>query len=147
MERVEIKVKKLDPLAILPKRASERAAGADICALLPEKIVVEADETVFIHTGLAIEVPDGYAGFVFARSGLAAKNGLAPANKVGVIDSDYRGELIIALLNHGAEPVTIIPGQRVAQLVVMPVAQTVFAQAQELSVTERGEGGFGSTGA
>ena len=146
METVEIKLKKLDPAASMPVRGSAAAAGADLCALLDGNLVVAPGETVFVRTGIAVEIPDGYAGFVFARSGLASKSGLAPANKVGVIDSDYRGELIVSLLNHGAGPVTVTPGQRVAQLVVMPVAATVFTQADELENTQRGSGGFGSTG-
>ncbi len=146
MDNITIKVKKLSPKAILPVRGSEFAAGADLCACTDQDIVVAPGETVFVHTGLSAEIPVGYAGFVFARSGLASKSGLAPANKVGVVDSDYRGEYMVALLNHGSEPVTITHGQRVAQLVVMPVAFTNFVEADELSETGRGAGGFGSTG-
>ena len=146
MENITIKVKKLDPRAVLPARGSAFAAGADLCACLDEDIVIKPGETVFIHTGLTAEIPEGYAGLVFARSGLASKSGLAPANKVGVVDSDYRGEYMVALLNHGPEPVTVSPGQRVAQLVVVPVAFTNFIEVDELSDTQRGAGGFGSTG-
>ncbi|MGM9521222.1 MAG: dUTP diphosphatase [Oscillospiraceae bacterium] len=146
MTNLEIKIKKLDSRAILPVRGSVSAAGADLCALLDTEISIAPGGTVFIHTGLAAEIPEGYAGFVFARSGLASKSGLAPANKVGVVDSDYRGELIVSLHNHGPKPVTVSPGQRVAQLVIMPVAFTTFTEANELSDTERGGGGFGSTG-
>lgn len=146
MDNVTIKVRKLDPRAILPSRGSEAAAGADLCACMDEEVVIAPGETVFIHTGIAAEIPEGYAGFVFARSGLASKSGLAPANKVGVVDSDYRGEFMVALYNHSSAPVTVTPGQRVAQMVVMPVAFTSFVECDELSETRRGAGGFGSTG-
>ena len=143
---ITVKVKKLDPRAILPTRGSEFAAGADLFALLDEDIVIAPGETVFIHTGLTAEIPEGYAGFVFARSGLASKSGLAPANKVGVVDSDYRGEYMVALFNHSTKPVTVTHGQRIAQLVIMPVAAAQFVEVVELGETERGAGGFGSTG-
>ena len=146
MEQVTIKVKKLSPDAIIPVKGSEFAAGADLCACTDHDIVIGPGETVFIHTGLTAEIPVGYAGFVFARSGLASKSGLAPANKVGVVDSDYRGEYMVALLNHSTQPVTVTHGQRIAQLVVMPVAFTNFIETDELSETQRGSGGFGSTG-
>ncbi len=146
MENVTIKVKKLDPRAVLPSRGSPFSAGADLHACMDAPLTVGPGETVFIHTGLTAEIPEGYAGFVFARSGLASKSGLAPANKVGVVDSDYRGEYMVALLNHSNKPVTVNPGDRVAQLVVMPVAFTEFQEAEELSETQRGAGGFGSTG-
>lgn len=146
MEPLTIKVKKLDPRAVLPSRGSPYAAGADLRACMDAPISVAPGETVFIHTGLTAEIPEGYAGFVFARSGLASKSGLAPANKVGVVDSDYRGEYMVALLNHSDKPVTVSPGDRVAQLVVMPVAFTDFVETEELTETERGTGGFGSTG-
>ena len=146
MEPITIKVKKLDPRAILPSRGSPFSAGADLHACMDAPVTVAPGETVFIHTGLTAEIPKGYAGFVFARSGLASKTGLAPANKVGVVDSDYRGEYMVALLNHSSVPVTVSPGDRVAQLVVMPVAFTEFQEVRELSETERGAGGFGSTG-
>ena len=146
MENVTVKVKKLDPRAVLPSRGSPFSAGADLRACMDEPLTVAPGETVFIHTGLTAEIPEGYAGFVFARSGLASKSGLAPANKVGVVDSDYRGEYMVALLNHSDKPVTVNPGDRVAQLVVMPVAFTDFTEVQELTETQRGAGGFGSTG-
>ena len=146
MNEMKIRVKKLDPRAVLPVRSSEYAAGADLCALLDAPVTIAPGETVFFHTGLVAEIPEGYAGFVFARSGLSTKSGLAPANKVGVVDSDYRGEWRVALLNHGSEPVTVEHGQRIAQMVIMPVAAAEFIEAEELSDTERGEGGFGSTG-
>ncbi len=146
MDAISIKVKKLDPRAVLPSHGSPFSAGADLCACMDAPVTVGPRETAFIHTGLTAEIPEGYAGFVFARSGLASKSGLAPANKVGVVDSDYRGEYMVALFNHSDKPVTVNPGDRVAQLVVMPVAFTEFAEAEELSETERGAGGFGSTG-
>lgn len=146
MENITVKVKKLDPRAILPARGSQFAAGADLCACTDHDIVIAPGETVFIHTGLTAEIPQGYAGFVFARSGLASKSGIAPANKVGVVDSDYRGEYMVALLNHSSQSVTITHGQRIAQLVIMPVAFADFVEADQLSETARGAGGFGSTG-
>ena len=146
MEPITIKVRKLDPRAVLPSRGSPYSAGADLRACMDAPISVAPGETVFIHTGLTAEIPEGYAGFVFARSGLASKSGLAPANKVGVVDSDYRGEYMVALLNHSDKPVTVSPGDRVDQLVVMPVAFTDFVETDELTETERGAGGFGSTG-
>lgn len=141
-----IKTKRLDKRAKLPVRSSEAAAGADLYALLDETLTIAPGSTEFVKTGLAVEIPAGYAGFVFARSGLASKRGLAPANKVGVIDSDYRGELTVALHNHSAAPQTVEPFERIAQLVIMPVAACTFEETDELSGTKRGEGGFGSTG-
>lgn len=143
---ITVKIRKLDPRAVIPRRASPQSAGADLCALLDEDAVIFPGETLFVHTGLTAEIPEGYAGFIFARSGFASKQGIAPANKVGVVDSDYRGEYMVALFNHGSEPVTVTNGQRIAQLVIMPVADAVFEETSELSETERGEGGFGSTG-
>ena len=144
---MELKIKKLHPAAILPTYGSAGAAGADLYAL-PEgdPIVIKPGETVFIHTGLSMAIPEGYVGLNFARSGLAAKRGLAPANKVGVIDSDYRGELMVALHNHGDVPQTVEPGDRVAQFLIMPVIQANFCEVDELDETDRGAGGFGSTG-
>ena len=141
-----IQVKKLKENAILPTYGSEYAAGADLYALPDEEIVIPAGETRFVHTGLAMEIPEGYAGLVYARSGLASKRGLAPANKVGVVDSDYRGEIMVALHNHSAISQTIAAGERVAQLVVTPFLKVQFEEADELSSTVRGVGGFGSTG-
>lgn len=144
---MELKIKKLHPKAILPTYGSAGAAGADLYAL-PEgdAIVIAPGETVFIHTGLAMAIPEGYVGLNFARSGLASKRGLAPANKVGVIDSDYRGELMVALHNHGDTPQTVEPGDRVAQFLVVPVITADFCVVDELDETDRGAGGFGSTG-
>ena len=140
-------IKKLHPKAILPTYGSAGAAGADLYAL-PEgdPIVINPGATVMIHTGLAMAIPEGYVGLNFARSGLASKQGLAPANKVGVIDSDYRGELMVALHNHGSEPRTMLPGDRVAQFLVMPVIAPQFTEVESLDETDRGAGGFGSTG-
>lgn len=143
---VPVKVKKLNPSAVLPTYATPYAAGADLYACEPQPVTVAPGETVMIHTGLAIELPDGYAGLVYARSGLALKRGLAPANKVGVIDSDYRGELMVAMHNHGAVPQTLEPGERLAQLIVTPYVVGTFEETDTLSDTARGEGGWGSTG-
>jgi dUTP pyrophosphatase len=141
-----INVKKTRENARLPTYATEFSAGADLRACLDAPVLVGAGETVMIPTGLAIEIPEGYAGLVCARSGLASKKGVAPANKVGVIDSDYRGELIVALFNHSATPVTIEPSERVAQLLITPVPAAEFVEAETLGGTARGAGGFGSTG-
>ncbi|MBQ7460229.1 MAG: dUTP diphosphatase [Oscillospiraceae bacterium] len=143
---MEIKIKKLSEHAITPRRSSSSAAGADLYALLSEPLEIAPGDTAFIPTGISAEIPEGYAGFVFARSGLASKVGLAPANKVGVVDSDYRGEIIVALHNHSDSSATVRSGDRVAQLVVMPVVTADYIEADELSGTERGAGGFGSTG-
>ena len=141
-----IRVKKLHEKAILPTYGSTEAAGADLYACLDEEITVNPGQTVWIPTGLAMEIPKGCAGLVYARSGLACKKGLAPANKVGVIDSDYRGEIKVGLINQGEADYEIQPGERVAQLVVMPVLQPEIELVQSLSDTARGAGGFGSTG-
>ena len=144
---MKLYVKKLDSRAILPTYGSERAAGADLYALLEgESLGILAGETVLVHTGIAAEIPEGYVGLVFARSGLATKRGLAPANKVGVIDSDYRGEIMVALHNHGSVPTEVLAGERVAQLVIVPYLTAEIEETDSLSETERGEGGFGSTG-
>ena len=143
---MKIKVKKLNESAILPTYGSASAAGADLYNLPGADVVIPAHETVMIHTGLAMEIPEGYAGFLFARSGIASKRGLAPANKVGVIDSDYRGEFMVALHNHSNVDATIAGGERIAQMCILPVVQAEFLVADELGETVRGEGGFGSTG-
>lgn len=147
MTKYDIKVKKLLPGAKLPSYGSAFAAGADLYACLESEVQIAPGETLFIHTGISTEIPAGFAGFVFARSGLACKKDLAPANKVGVIDSDYRGEIMVALHNHGKEMRTVSDGERIAQMVIMPYAAAVFIESEELSDTVRGEGGFGSTGA
>ena len=142
----KIGVKKLQEAAILPTYGSEQAAGADLYACLSSPVTILPGETAWIPTGLAMAIPQGYAGLVYARSGMACKRGLAPANKVGVIDSDYRGEITVVLHNHGAQPQTISGGDRIAQLVITPVITPGFAEQQTLDDTSRGEGGFGSTG-
>jgi len=141
-----IRVKVLRPGATLPTYGSVEAAGADLYACLEADVVVAPGQTVFVPTGLAMELPAGWAGMVYARSGLATKRHLAPANKVGVIDSDYRGEIMVSLHNHGTVPQTIDPGERIAQMVITPYLTAQFFEAEELSDTVRGEGGFGSTG-
>lgn len=143
---MNVSVKKLRPGAILPTYGSEEAAGADLYACIDGPVTIAPGETVFIPTGLAMELPKGYAGLVYARSGLACKRGLAPANKVGVIDSDYRGEFMIALYNQGGVPQTVENGERIAQLVVTPVLTPQYVEAESLSDSGRGIGGFGSTG-
>ena len=143
---MKIEIKKLREGAQLPTRGSEKAAGYDLYACLDEPVTVEPHATVKIGTGLAVAVPDGYFGAVFARSGLAAKQGLRPANCVGVCDADYRGEYIVALHNDGETAREILPGDRIAQLVVMPFLPVEFEEVAELDETARGVGGFGSTG-
>ena len=142
----DIKVKKIREDAVLPTYGSEYAAGADLYACMDEPVTINPHSTVMIHTGLAMEIPAGYAGLIFARSGLASKRHLAPANKVGVVDPDYRGEFMIALHNHSDEAQTVEPGERIAQLVITPFITAAFHETDELSDTVRGEGGFGSTG-
>ena len=141
-----IAVKKVRSNAILPTYVSAEAAGADLYSCLEEAVTIEAGETVFIPTGLAMEVPKGCAGLVYARSSLGAKRGLAPANKVGVIDSDYRGEISVVLHNHSKTAQTVQPGERSAQLVITPVLTPAYEETDALTDTSRGSGGFGSTG-
>lgn len=141
-----IRVKKLRPNAVLPTYGSADAAGADLYACLEETVTIHPGESAFIPTGLAMELPKGYAGLIYARSGLACKRGLAPANKVGVIDSDYRGEFIVVLHNHGTTSQEVCHGERIAQLVITPVFTPGFTQVEELTDTQRAGGGFGSTG-
>lgn len=143
---MNIKVKKLKSGATVPTMGSKFAAGADLYSAEDADVVIEPSETKFIGTGLAMEIPEGYVGLVYARSGLACKRGLAPANKVGVVDSDYRGEIKVALHNHGKEAQTVEKGERIAQMVIAPYLSVNYEEADELSETERGEGGFGSTG-
>ena len=143
---MKVNFKKLNENAIVPTYGTEYSAGADLYALPGENITVEPHKTLLIHTGIAMEIPEGYCGLIFARSGLATKRGLAPANKVGVIDADYRGEIMVALHNHSDEPVAVEGGERVAQLAIVPFLKAEFAEVSELSDTVRGEGGFGSTG-
>ena len=141
-----VRVKKLKSNAILPTYGSAEAAGADLYACLENPVVIQPGESAFIPTGLSMELPKGYAGLIYARSGLACKRGLEPANKVGVVDSDYRGEFIVVLHNHGSAPQEIAHGERVAQLVITPVFTPGFTEVTELTDTERAAGGFGSTG-
>ena len=141
-----IAVKKLDARAVLPAYGSDYAAGADLYAVLDEPVVIAAGETKLIKTGLALEIPEGFAGLIYARSGLASKRGLAPANKVGVVDADYRGEVMVALHNHSLIEQTVEPMERIAQLVVAPFLRAEYFESEQLSDTVRGEGGFGSTG-
>ena len=141
-----VNVKKLRENAILPTYGSEFAAGADLYAALESDIVIEPAQTVLIPTGIAIEVPVGYAGLIYARSGIASKRGLAPANKVGVVDADYRGEVMVALHNHSDKPQSVARDERIAQLVIAPFLSVEFNEVDELESTVRGEGGFGSTG-
>ena len=142
----KMNVKKLNDKAIIPTYGSAAAAGADLYACADADIVIESGATVLVHTGVAMAIPDGYVGLIFARSGLATKRGLAPANKVGVVDSDYRGEIMVALHNHSSEAQTISHGERIAQIVFAPFYAADFKLVDELSDTVRGAGGFGSTG-
>ncbi len=141
-----VKVKKLNENAVLPTYGSANAAGADLYACLAEPLVLEPGQTFLVPTGLSMELPEGYAGLIYARSGLATKKGLAPANKVGVVDSDYRGEFLVPLHNHSNEAATIEPNERIAQLIITPYIVGAFEVAESLDDTERGAGGFGSTG-
>ena len=144
MSNVAVKV--LRPGAVLPTYGTEYSAGADLYACLDSPVVIAPGETKAIPTGIAMEVPIGCAGLVYARSSLGVKRGLAPANKVGVIDSDYRGEIMVMLHNHGSITQTVEPGERVAQMVITPVLTPQYVQVEQLSDTVRGTGGFGSTG-
>lgn len=142
----KIRIKKLHPNAVIPTYGSLEAAGADIYACLEAAVTIPTGKTVFIPTGLAMEVPRGCAGLIYARSSMGSKRGLAPANKVGVIDSDYRGQVMVALHNHSQEDQVVNPGERVAQLIITPVFTPGFREVDDLSETDRGSGGFGSTG-
>lgn len=144
--KISMKIKKLNEKAIVPTYGSTCAAGADLYACAEAPVTVGVGETVLVHTGIAMAIPEGYVGLVYARSGLASKRGLAPANKVGVIDSDYRGEIMVALHNHGAQPQIIEHGERIAQIVFTKYSAAEFEIADELDETQRGAGGFGSTG-
>lgn len=144
--KTKVEIKKLNENAIVPTYGTEFSAGADLYALIDGSITIEPGETKMIGTGLAFAIPAGLVGLVFARSGLATKKGLAPANKVGVIDSDYRGEVRVVLHNHGTVAQTIENGERIAQIAFVPYYAAEFSVVDELSATLRGEGGFGSTG-
>jgi len=141
---MKIRAKKLSENAVLPIYGTPFSAGADLYAA--EGVTVAPGATVLVHTGIAMEIPEGFGGFVYARSGLATKRGLAPANKVGVIDADYRGEIMVALYNQSAAVQTVDEGERIAQIVIAPVAHADFEFCETLSDSVRGEGGFGSTG-
>ncbi len=143
---MKVKIKKLDENAKLPTYGTPYSAGADLYALIDMDVTIAPGETKLIHTGLSMEIPEGLAGFIHARSGLASKKGLAPANKVGVVDCDYRGEVMVALHNHSLSEQVVSNGERIAQMVFAPYYQADFETVSELSDTVRGEGGFGSTG-
>ena len=143
---MQVKIKILNENATIPAYGTEFSAGADIYAMRGESVIVPPHGTVLIHTGFAAEIPQGYVGLIFARSGMATKRHLAPANKVGVIDSDYRGEFMVSLHNHSDAPATVEGGERIAQLVIVPYIQAEFCPVADLSETGRGAGGFGSTG-
>ena len=144
--KVNVKIKKLDKNAVIPTYGSEFSAGADLYYAGTEALDIEAGKTVLVHTGVALEIPEGLVGLIFARSGLATKRSLAPANKVGVIDSDYRGEIMVALHNHSDVTQRVEAGERVAQIVLVPYVAAAFEETDELDDTARGAGGFGSTG-
>lgn len=147
MNETTVKVKKLNPKAQLPRYGSDYAAGADLFACLDsDSVTIAPSGTVFVRTGLALQIPTGLVGLVYARSGLACKRGVAPANKVGVVDSDYRGEIMVALHNHSSEPQTIEDGERIAQIVFTPYVSAQLIESETLDESERGVGGFGSTG-
>ncbi len=143
---MNIKLQKLNPYAKTPTYGSSCSAGADLYAATEDNIDVQPGETVIVPTGIAVEIPDGYVGLVYARSGIATKKGLAPANKVGVIDSDYRGELKVVLYNHSSAPAVVESGERIAQLIITPYLKCEFTETDSLSDTARGGNGFGSTG-
>lgn len=142
---LDLKIKKLNDKATIPSYGSLCAAGADLYSC-EDELIFAPGETKLVHTGIAMQIPDGYVGLIYARSGIATKRGLAPANKVGVIDSDYRGEIMVALHNHSDADAKIEAGERVAQIVITPYLTVNFVETNELDDTERGVGGFGSTG-
>lgn len=142
---MDLKIKKLADNAVIPTYGSEYAAGADLYSCEGE-LTFAPGETKMVHTGLAMQIPVGYVGLVYARSGIASKRGLAPANKVGVVDSDYRGEIMVALHNHSTEPQSIVAGERIAQMVITPYLTVNYVETDTLDETDRGTGGFGSTG-
>lgn len=147
MKLEELKIKKLDEKAIIPTYGTEYSAGADLYALLDEDLEIKPGETIMIGTGLAMAIPTGYAGLIYARSSLGSKKGLAPANKVGVIDSDYRGEIKVPLFNQSKETQIIAKNERIAQIIFTPYLKVNFQETDELDDTTRGTGGFGSTNA
>ncbi|MGP1543989.1 MAG: dUTP diphosphatase [Candidatus Fimenecus sp.] len=141
-----LKIKKLTETALVPTRATEGSAGLDLCADIEKSVVLKNGDTAVISTGIAIEIPKGYAAYIFARSGLSIKHGITLLNAVGVIDSDYRGEIKVGVINLKKDTYEIKQGERIAQLVIMPVSLMPIKEVQYLSDTERGSGGFGSTG-
>lgn len=141
-----VPIKRLSDTAIIPTRGSKYAAGYDLYADIKEAIQINPGDTIKVSSGIAIAIPEGCFGGIYPRSGLATKQGLAPANKVGVIDSDYRGPIIVALYNHSNIPQIIHPGDRIAQLIIQPYWQFDWDEVDELDTTDRGEGGFGSSG-
>lgn len=143
---MKIKIKKMKVNAVIPTYGTALAAGADLYACIDNPIMIAAHQTEIIDTGIGIEIPPGYVGLIYARSGLSIKEGLAPANKVGVIDADYRGEIKVALHNHSNESKIVNPKDRIAQIVITPYLPVQFKEVKELSKTKRGNGGFGSTG-
>lgn len=143
---MKIYFKKLDPRAKIPTYGTNYSAGADLRALIDNPITIMPNESVLIHTGVAVSIPIGYVGLVYARSGISCKRGLAPSNKVGVIDADYRGEIMVSLHNHSTTEQTIEPYERIAQMVITPFIHCEYAETDNLDDTERGAGGFGSTG-
>ena len=142
----QIRVKKLSEKAILPTYGTPYAAGADLYACLESPVTIQPGQAAWISTGIAMEVPEGCAGLIYARSGMACKRGVAPANKVGVVDSDYRGPITVVLYNHGNEPQTICHGERIAQMIITPVLTPAYMEADELTETVRDASGLGSTG-
>lgn len=146
MEQIKVTFMKMNPRAQVPVYGTEYSAGADLSACMEQPVMVHPGTTEFIPTGIAVAIPRGLVGLVYARSGLACKQGLAPANKVGVIDSDYRGEIMVALHNHSRESLVVEPGQRVAQMVIAPYIYAEYEERDSLDETDRGSGGFGSTG-
>lgn len=141
-----LKIKRLCAQAQLPKRATEGSAGYDLCACVSSPVTIEPNSSQLIPTGIAVALPENTVGLVFGRSGLGIRHGISPANAVGVIDSDYRGEISVGLANHSLVPYTVSPNERIAQLVVVPVISFELEETDELDATSRGEGGFGSTG-
>lgn len=147
LDTVKVEFIKLDKKATVPTYGTAFSAGADLYACMDEPVTIRAGETALIHTGIAMAIPAGLAGLIYARSGLACKKGLAPANKVGVIDSDYRGEIMVALHNHSSQDILVESGERVAQMIVTPYLVAAYTEVEQLDETVRGSGGFGSTGA
>lgn len=144
---MKLQIKKVRENGKVPQRATSGSAGLDLCAAIDEPITLKGGETALLPTGIAIALPSAeYGAFVFARSGLAVKHGIGLLNSVGVIDSDYRGEIMVGIINQIDEEYTVQPGERIAQMVIMPVSMMPAVEVEELSETERGDGGFGSTG-